>query len=360
MTSETSSDTAPWLRNCWYQAAWLNELGTDGLVERTILDRPLLLFRDANGASKAILNRCPHRFAPLSAGSIKSGIVRCGYHGLAFDGSGRCVDNPHGAITSALCVPAFPAVERHQAIWVWMGSGPADPSGIPDLSFIDETPETARIYGYLPTAANYQLLTDNIMDLSHADYLHPTSLGGMMTNAKSSTKEQNGEVTVDWLSESCVPPPAFYSMVPPPSRADIWTQVIWNAPAVMVLGTGATEAGTPRSLTNVAITLHNMTPAGVTSSHYFFCSTRKFKVDDAQFNSMIGELITNAFRTEDKPMLEKQQASMGTPDLFSLKPVLLNIDAGAVRARRILRRLIELEAQAGMARTTGLPTEESV
>jgi phenylpropionate dioxygenase-like ring-hydroxylating dioxygenase large terminal subunit len=336
-----------WLQDCWYQAAWLHELGADEFVERRILDRQLLLFRDANGVSKAILNRCPHRFAPLSAGTLKEGVVRCGYHGLAFDGSGRCVDNPHGAITSAMCVPSFPVVERHQALWVWMGTGAGDPAQIPNLSFIDEAPHTARIYGYLPTAANYQLLTDNILDLSHADYLHPTSLGGMMTTAKVSTKEQNGTITVDWIANDCVPPPAFFSMVPPPSRADIWTQVIWQAPAVMVLGTGATVAGTSRSPINEATTLHNITPASSMSSHYFFCSARKFKIDDAQFNAMLGELISNAFRTEDKPMLEKQQASMGTDDLFSLQPVLLKIDAGAVLARRVLNRLIEAESRSG-------------
>lgn len=332
-----------WLQDCWYQAAWLHELADDEWVERRILDRPLLLFRDANDVPKAILNRCPHRFAPLSAGTLKDGVVRCGYHGLAFDGSGRCVDNPHGAITSTICVPTFPVVERHQALWVWMGGGTGDPAQIPNLSFIDETPKTARIYGYLPTAANYQLLTDNILDLSHADYLHPTSLGGMMTTAKVSTKKHNGGIVVEWISNDCVAPPAFYSMVPPPSRADIWTEVVWHAPAVMVLGTGATVAGTPRSPINEATTLHNITPASSMSSHYFFCSTRKFKVEDAEFNAMLGELISNAFRIEDKPMLEKQQASMGTEDLFSLKPVLLKIDAGAVQARRILKRLIERE-----------------
>jgi phenylpropionate dioxygenase-like ring-hydroxylating dioxygenase large terminal subunit len=337
------SGKSEWLENCWYQVAWQHELKAGNHLERTVLDRALLLFRDASGASKAILNRCPHRFAPLSAGTIEGGIVRCGYHGLAFDGSGRCVDNPHGAITSALCVPAFPIVERHRAIWVWLGSGSGELSQIPDLSFIDVSPETARIYGYLPTAANYQLLTDNIMDLSHADYLHPTSLGGMMTTAKTSTKESNGAVTVEWLSNDCVAPPAFYSMVPPPSRADIWTQVVWKPPAVMVLGTGASIAGTARSPINEATTLHNITPATSVSSHYFFCSTRKFKVDDAQFTATLGELISNAFRTEDKPMLEKQQACMGTEDLFALKPALLKIDAGAVQARRILTRLIDLE-----------------
>jgi vanillate O-demethylase monooxygenase subunit len=56
---------------------------------------------------------------------------------------------------------------------------------------------------------------------------------------------------------------------------------------------------------------------------------------------MLCELITAAFRDEDKPMLEKQQANMGTADLWVLKPMLLSIDAAAARARRILERLID-------------------
>jgi phenylpropionate dioxygenase-like ring-hydroxylating dioxygenase large terminal subunit len=334
---------ASWLHNAWYQAAWCHELGTEGGVERTVLGRCLLLFRDSSGAAKALLNRCPHRFAPLSGGRIAQGTVRCGYHGLAFDGEGRCIENPHGAITSAIHVRSFPTIERHQAVWVWMGLPDADISLIPDLSFIDETPSTARITGYLPTQADYQLVSDNILDLSHADYLHPTSLGGMMTGAKTSIREEGGAVTVEWLAENCTAPPAFYSMVPPPARADIWTAVTWRAPGLMILSTWAKEAGAMRDPANIAVTLHNVTPASGSSCHYFFCSTRKFNVDDVEFNSMLGQLITRAFEQEDKPMLEKQQANIGTSDFWSLKPILLNIDTAAVRARRILARSIDAE-----------------
>ncbi|MFX5351247.1 hypothetical protein ABTD19_17620, partial [Acinetobacter baumannii] len=87
-----------------------------------------------------------------------------------------------GPVVAALSVRAFPVVERHGAIWVWTGdAAKADPAVLPNLSSIDETPPLARITGYMPTAANYQLLSDNILDLSHADYLHPDTLGGINT-----------------------------------------------------------------------------------------------------------------------------------------------------------------------------------
>jgi hypothetical protein len=56
--------------------------------------------------------------------------------------------------------------------------------------------------------------------------------------------------------------------------------------------------------------------------------------------------LMKAFVEEDKPMIEKQQARMGTADLWSLKPALLKTDSGAVWARRKLDALIEAEAGA--------------
>jgi vanillate O-demethylase monooxygenase subunit len=126
-------------------------------------------------------------------------------------------------------------------------------------------------------------------------------------------------------------------------RADIWTTVHWRAPALMVLGTGANPAGTPRDPSREAITLHNMTPASPTRTHYFFCSTRKFNMEDAQLNAMLKSVITAAFEHEDKPMLEKQQRSMRDHEFWSLNPVLLNIDTAAVKVRRLLAKMIAAE-----------------
>ncbi|HWW65739.1 MAG TPA: aromatic ring-hydroxylating dioxygenase subunit alpha [Sphingomonadaceae bacterium] len=336
-----------WLRNAWYQAGWGAELKPGEPLARTILGEPILFYRTQDDSVAALFDRCPHRFAPLSAGRIGEGAVTCGYHGLAFGPDGACVRNPHGPITSRMRVQAYPVAERHTALWIWMGEpGLADVALVPDLSFVDETPEAARIAGYMPTKANYQLLADNILDLSHADYLHPTTLGGMMTEAKARSWEEEGKVVAEWLSEGCEPPPAFKAMVPE-GKADIWTQVVWSAPALMVLGTAAKPAGIARTAEDEAFTLHNMVPETATTTHYFFCSTRRFLPHDADFSALLRQTLTQAFEREDKPMLEKQQARMGTDDLWSLEPILLSTDAPAVRARRRLDRLI---AEEGMVR----------
>lgn len=333
-----------WLRNTWYQAGWCDEVRPGSPLVRTILEQPILFYRTSEGSVAALLDRCPHRFAPLSAGRIEGDRVMCGYHGLAFGPAGACVHNPHGPVTSRMRVKAYPVIERHTAIWIWMGDPEkADAARIPDLSFIDETPEAARIAGFMPTRANYQLLTDNILDLSHADYLHPTTLGGMMTGSKARSREEGDTVVAEWLSEGCDPPPAFKAMVPQ-GKADIWTEVVWQAPAVMVLGTAAKSAGVARTPADESYTLHNMVPETATTTHYFFCSTRRFLTNDENFTAYLRQALTQAFQGEDKPMLEKQQARMGTDDLWALEPILLPIDAAAVRVRRKLDRLIAAEA----------------
>lgn len=76
-----------YLRNCWYLAAWSHEAAPGQVLARTLLDIPVTLFRDASGRPAAILDRCPHRFAPLSAGHLDEGVLVCGYHGLGFSAS---------------------------------------------------------------------------------------------------------------------------------------------------------------------------------------------------------------------------------------------------------------------------------
>jgi vanillate O-demethylase monooxygenase subunit len=334
-----------YLKKCWYQAGWSSELTADAPLARTIAEIPLLIWRDGKGGISALLDRCPHRFAPLSAGVIKNGNVTCGYHGLTFDGSRRCVHNPHGAISGAMKVASFPVVERHTALWIWLGRiEDANASRIPDLSYIDATPETARIAGYLATGANYELLSDNILDLSHADYLHPTTLGGMMTSARTSARADGEQVVVEWDARDCVPPRAFQGLIPSPQRGDIWIQVRWVAPAVMTLATFAAPSGTPRTSQATALTLHNMTPESPGSTHYFYCSTRPYLTGDMAFTEHLRGAITHAFSCEDKPMLERQQARIGDQDFWTLEPILLSVDVAAVRARRKLRELIDAES----------------
>ena len=333
-----------WLKNTWYQAGWLEELEKDQMLARTILDIALVFFRNEAGNISALHDRCPHRFAPLSAGHLADGVVTCGYHGLGFNGEGKCAHNPHGKITSVLHVDSYPVVERHSAFWIWLGDADlADPALIPDLSFIDETPEIARITGYLPTEAHYQLITDNILDLSHADYLHPTTLGGMMTQSETTCVDEGDAVYVSWAAKDRPPSQAFMHDIPPPNTGDYWIDVRWRAPAVMTLRVIAAIHGEEPDEKNRSTTLHNMTPATASSTHYFFCSTRKRFLDDAGYTEMMRVPITKAFVDEDKPMLEKQQKIIGTQDFWGMMPRMLAVDKAAALARRKLDAMVQEE-----------------
>ena len=53
------------LKRFWYVACLSTELTKDKPLARMVFDEPLALFRDANGAAKAVTDRCLHRAARL-------------------------------------------------------------------------------------------------------------------------------------------------------------------------------------------------------------------------------------------------------------------------------------------------------
>jgi vanillate O-demethylase monooxygenase subunit len=337
-----------YLRNAWYVAGFADEVAGDRLLARRLLDRPVVFFRKPDGGFAALEDRCPHRFAPLSAGKLCDGgaALLCPYHGLRFDSSGSCVHNPHsnGSIPKAARVASFPVVERHGLLWWWPGEPAlANPALIPDYSGIARAHPDGSFRGYLPTRCHYELLVDNILDLTHADYLHAGTLGnGSLTRAKAHiTDVDERTVNVSWESSGEVAPPAFDAHLRRPGEpADQWTEVTWTAPGNMLLHVGATLQGDDRALGVDVLTAHVATPESESSTHYWFWATRTFALSAAE-NARIRGFVEYAFAQQDKPMLEAQQQNMGGTDFWSLKPVLLPSDAAAVRARRKLAQLVE-------------------
>src|SRR6185312_8710557 len=79
-------------------------------------------------------------------------------------------------------VKSYPVIEKHKAIWIWMGAAPADAATVPDFGVLDNVPElhtTKR--DSIVIRANYQLIIDNLLDLSHTSYLHEGILGNADT-----------------------------------------------------------------------------------------------------------------------------------------------------------------------------------
>ena len=142
-----------WIRNCWYVIAWDHEIpaaNSTELFHRTVLNEPILVMRQSDGSFVGLADRCCHRLAPLSAGRREDDCVRCGYHGLKFDGAGVCIEAPGGGrIPARAVVRAYPVVCRNKWVFVWMGDPTqADEALLPD-NFSCDSPDWVYHPGYM-------------------------------------------------------------------------------------------------------------------------------------------------------------------------------------------------------------------
>ena len=333
------------LQNAWYMIGWDSELTPGSLLARTLAERPIVVFRNPDNDLVALEDTCPHRFAPLSMGTIRDGNIYCGYHGLGFGPDGQCVHNPHGPVLRAASVHSYPVLEQNGILWVWLGDpNRARSSSPPDFSFLDATPDTAKRAGYMHTQANYELCVDNILDLSHADFMHPGSLGGGATTRTRSQAEDDGDcVSLHWNMKDETPLPFISYEFPGHDRLDQWLDVRWMAPGVMYLEAGGGLPGRSREESINTFNLHIMMPETEVTTHYFYCNTRNYKQHDTAYHSVFSDALQAAFQTEDKPMLEAQQRRVGSRQFMAMKPLLLPSDHGTVRVRRKLESMISAE-----------------
>ena len=334
---------APYVRNLWYMAGWAEEVPDGGFLARKLLDRPWLVLRLECGGYSMLADRCPHRFAPLSRGRREGDRMFCGYHGLGFDAaSGQCTFSPFGAkLPPGAKVATMPIVERHSALWFWPGNPErADPARIPDFSFLEGSVPHRR--AHLCMDANYELVSDNLMDLSHAEFLHVQTFGvnGAIFEGRQSVKtDDGGALWNNWDMDGGSPPEWAKPMLPEGAKADHWLHMRWNAPACMALLIGLARAGTDRQDLVVPQMLnpHIITPETQRTSHYFYTS------DDSDEGA---ELANRAFVEEDEPMIEAVQVSLGDQDFWDAGPISFASDAGAIQARRELIKLRQKEAAA--------------
>jgi phenylpropionate dioxygenase-like ring-hydroxylating dioxygenase large terminal subunit len=341
------------VRNAWVVAAATQEVGRQPL-RRKLLGEPVVFFRQEDGRPVALFDRCAHRFAPLSRGRLEGDVIRCAYHGLAYDATGACVHNPHGgAIPSQARTRSFPLLERYGFVWIWMGdAAAADPGLLADLSPFDDETDCVRQGSYLRIDAHYQLIVDNLLDLSHVEYLHPAFA------SKDAIVNTRHEVTEgpDWIQSNRYKPGCHVS--PLLSRCwgkegafgDARSCIRWQAPGTFFLEIGATHAGAPEADGVTLPILHLLTPETSRSTHYFWAVRRDVQLDDRDLDAWLERTLGDAFLQEDEPMIEAQQEQIGMDiDINALGPVFLPPDVAPVKARRIVARLLKEQGVAPSA-----------
>ena len=348
-------------RNAWYVAAWDHEINADQPLGRMILGEPLVFYRRADGSAVALEDRCCHRHYPLHKGSLVNDCIQCHYHGFTYDHSGTCVRIPGQEIIPASArVKAYPVVERHRWIWVWMGDPAlADAATITDFHWQDDPAWRARGAVY-HVKGSYELVIENLLDLTHLSFVHQTTIGNTATaeQAKVTTRRTAADVTVArWMIDT-PPPPTYVKAGGFKGNVDRWQFINFTPPCFVRLDVGAldTGRGAARIKTGAFVAegelaggiemrnLNAITPETATSCHYFWAQAHNFLLDQPQVTDMLFEQIDLAFR-QDWEVFENQQRWIDIDPKAARVDVMG--DAGQIQAIALLRRKIAEEVAAG-------------
>ena len=349
-TTFTMNESFP--MNAWYAVAWDVELKHE-LLPRTICNKPLVLYRKNDGTPVVLEDACWHRLLPLSKGKLRGDTVVCGYHGLEFNNEGQCTYMPsQETINPSACVRSYPAVEKYRFVWVWMGDpAVADSSKIPDMHWNND-PEWAGDGKMIEVKCNYRLVVDNLMDLTHETFVHAGSIGDRnVAEAPFDVHYDEHTATVTRWMKGIKPPPFWHGqlnkIIKHDGLVDRWQIIKFEAPCtvnidvgVAIAGTGAPEGDRSQGVNGYV--LNTITPSTNQTCYYFWAFSRNYNLKDQSNTTELKNGVASIF-AQDEDILEAQQKAINTNPTREFYN--LNIDAGAMWARRITDKMVENENQ---------------
>lgn len=334
--------------NCWYVAGRVEDFD-HSLRAMRLFGRALVFYRGANGKVAALEDACPHRKLPLSMGKLDGDRVVCGYHGLTFDGKGVCVAAPTqpDAIPKRARVRAYPVEERYGFVWIWPGDADkADVALMLDIPNFDNPAWGKTARGSLSIGCNYLWVVDNLLDPSHVAWVHLTSFAGAGTdNAPLDIEEGEDRVIVSrWIYDAPASP-YYQPFLKFAGNCDRKQHYECRLPAVAIngsiytpVGTGGQDEGLPDdALRNFSYNF--MTPVDVENTLYFWFQHCNAIPGSPDMADRMFAGATMAFN-EDKDVLEAVQRGMNAPETPYLN---LGLDAGAMRFRKLVERMIAAE-----------------
>jgi vanillate monooxygenase len=339
---------APFIRDQWYVAAFSEEVSATPLG-RTICGEPIVLFRYGGGVA-ALQDRCSHRRFPLSLGKVIGDELQCGYHGARFDGAGKCVLIPgQESIPASFNVRSFPAHERDGVIFVWFGAASrADPTTLPDWR-LNADDDWAVVRGIHKMPANFQLVLDNLLDLTHVAFVHK-NLGGPGVTENPLQFSVEDDVVRTFRMMRDVELPGLFKALGRSGRFDRWQKQTVRAPSYVYFEAGAEPVGSNNPANDPHhVVIQGITPETATSTHYFWSVARHFAVEDDVTSKAMRDITSDAF-DEDVAVLAAQQRSIDT-DRADLPLGAFVCDAAGIAVRRILARKLAEESRTPIVAT---------
>jgi vanillate O-demethylase monooxygenase subunit len=337
------------IRDAWYVLAWDSEVDREPLA-RTICGIPIVVYRKLDRTPVAMRDACPHRLLPLSMGLREGDSIRCRYHGLKLGPDGVAEEMPMRTDTPnrSVCAEMFVTAERHRFVWIWIGDkSKADPALIPDL-WPCSAPGWVFDGSHYRVECDYRLLIDNLMDLTHETYVHMGSIGQPeLMETPISTRVEGESVFVTRWMPGIDAPPFWREALKREGPVDRWQICQFIPPSSVIIDVGVAPSGAGATVEEHdqgvrGFVIDVMTPESETSTHYFWGMSRNFDTQDTGFTARFRAQQGKVFM-EDVEILEAQQRSIMANPAMKLRAY--NIDEGAVRARRVIDRVIKAQAQ---------------
>jgi len=333
-----------YVRNAWYVAAWSHEISAERPAGVRILNEPIVIWRSAAGDLTAFEDRCIHRLAPLSLGRCEGERLRCMYHGLLYDRTGRVVEVPgQDKIPSSLRVRTYSVMERHSWVWVWMGEMAADEGLIPPVVGMD-TDSTDYVFGHgqFDVAAEARLVTENLLDLSHVSFLHGESvrLGDTLARERPKVTEHERFIRSDrWLRSE-----TWGGSV---QAEDAYVCTECFIPGVIVLTSRIYPVGSADALNGRApdssdalasVVSHAVTPLTDKTARDFYIAALRRHGDETAADLT----ATKKAFAEDKMMIEAQQRNLDVSPGWRFTP--FAADRGIAVFNRVVEKLVREES----------------
>jgi phenylpropionate dioxygenase-like ring-hydroxylating dioxygenase large terminal subunit len=358
MLAESNSKKSQWMpptppdkrnypMNCWWVAAFSSEVGEQPL-SRWLLDLPVLLYRTEEGNAVAIEGRCPHRGAPLSLGCRKGDSIQCGYHGFTFSSTGECVNVPSmkGPVP-AIRIRAYSVIERPPLVWVYLGD-PAAIDNVPPPHSLEWTadPAFAMVTGRLDIKANYMLLKENVLDLTHFGFVHAATFKITDWVNPPQVEVSGDRVTYRQLFEnSPLPPPFALALKRPPGtpfHRENYGSFI--SPALQIAAVDFTDPqrANPASVAGRFRVAHATTPIDATHMHYFYLLARDHGNSPEEMKAF-DELSKVGFGEDERMIEAVQHVLSNDPRPLESWEVSVKADSAGIQARRALDRWMQRE-----------------
>jgi phenylpropionate dioxygenase-like ring-hydroxylating dioxygenase large terminal subunit len=282
----------------WYVAAWSDEL-TDRPLARILLGQPVVLSRRGDGTAVAL----------------------------------EAAQRNH------------PVVEQHGCIWVWTGDPErADRATIRDFHWLETTGwSLTRIHRRV--ACHYQLIIDNLLDLSHLADRHGAAIDDPDPAERAQLQTDRLPDGVRVSRWSCDVPPTRRDRAhgKHDGHVDRWQIAEFRTPGTFVIDTGAAQAGTgaadglPGAQRWGFVVCHGITPETERTTNYFWALAHRFGADDRDEVAAFHRQSHLAFDA-DVAVFETQQRVI---DLDPEAPTIdISYDDGPLQARRLIERLI--------------------